>query len=112
MEHYFITGSSSGIGKAICEQLLERPNARVVGISRRKTIEHPNYCHLHLDLSNVEEIKKVNFHSFEGQKVTKIVLLNNAGTLGDVKYLGNQDEQALIDGITLNLTAPAVLMQR
>lgn len=110
MEHYFITGSSSGIGKAICEQLLERPNARVVGISRRNTIEHPNYSHLSLDLSDPEQIKEVEFG--ELQDADKIVLLNNAGTLGDVKHLGDQDEQELIDGITLNLTAPAVLMQK
>ncbi|MEX0813616.1 MAG: SDR family NAD(P)-dependent oxidoreductase [Chitinophagales bacterium] len=110
MEHYFITGSSSGIGKAICEQLLERDNVRVVGISRSKTIEHPNYCHISLDLSKPEEIKKLEFNTL--QEADKIVLLNNAGTLGDVKYLGDQDDDALIDGITLNLTAPAVLTQR
>lgn len=58
MEHYFITGSSSGIGKAICEQLLKRPDARIVGIARRKTIDHPHYCHVSLDLSKAEEIKE------------------------------------------------------
>lgn len=112
MEHYFITGSSSGIGKAICEKLLKRPNARIVGISRRKTIDHPHYCHVPLDLSQPEKIKEFNFHPLEDQEPDKIVLLNNAGTLGDVKHLGDIEDQALIDGITLNFIAPAVLMNR
>ncbi|MDZ7845429.1 MAG: NAD-dependent epimerase/dehydratase family protein [Owenweeksia sp.] len=40
MKQYFITGTSSGIGKALAEQALEAGH-KVVGISRRKRSSTP-----------------------------------------------------------------------
>jgi len=48
LNYYYITGTSRGIGKAFAEYLLEDPSNYVIGISREKTIEHPNYRHFFL----------------------------------------------------------------
>ena len=57
MNLIYITGSSSGLGKALAELLLEDKNNFVVGIARRETIQHERYTHYTLDL---KEVIKVN----------------------------------------------------
>ena len=49
--HYYITGSSSGIGKALAEELLTDPNNVVHGISRSETISHERYRHTTVDFA-------------------------------------------------------------
>ena len=53
----YITGSSSGIGKALAELLLEN-NHKVIGLSRTNTISHVNYKHVFIDLSEPEIVAK------------------------------------------------------
>ena len=51
MDVFFITGTSSGIGEAIAELLLENNNNIVIGIARSRTIQHDRYQHHYIDLS-------------------------------------------------------------
>ena len=53
MNLIYITGSSSGLGKALAELLLEDNNNQVVGVARRKTIQHERYTHYSLDLKEL-----------------------------------------------------------
>ena len=53
MNLIYLTGSSSGLGKALAELLLEDKNNHVVGIARRETIHHERYTHYALDLKEV-----------------------------------------------------------
>ena len=47
-----VTGGSAGIGKVICEQLLEQ-GYEVVSLSRRRTeIKHPHLHSIEVDLSD------------------------------------------------------------
>jgi len=41
MKAFIITGTSSGLGKAICELILEDDNNRVLGISRTQKNKPP-----------------------------------------------------------------------
>jgi NAD(P)-dependent dehydrogenase (short-subunit alcohol dehydrogenase family) len=50
-----ITGTSKGIGKAVTENYLAL-GQKVIGIGRTKTIEHPNYQHLFVDLSKQKDV--------------------------------------------------------
>jgi benzil reductase ((S)-benzoin forming) len=110
MNYYYITGTSRGIGKSLAENLLKDKNNFVTGISRTDSITHANYKHIKLDLSKTEEIKKFNFS--EHKDAGKIVLINNAGHLGGLKRIGNQDNKIIINALTVNLIAPSVLMNK
>lgn len=101
----YITGTSSGIGKALAELLLEQ-NHKVIGLSRRQTIEHPNYTHISIDLSDVEEVQTFNFPVNDKDD---IVLINNAGSVGPIKPIGQQGAIEIIRLNNLNLIAPQIL---
>ena len=111
MHHYFITGTSQGIGKALVERALQDDNNQVYGFSRSQSIEHPRYAHTSIDLSDIASLtSQVDqlFPSLEGAE--KLMLINNAGTLGEVKYLGDLDDERIAQLFNLNLTAPTVLI--
>lgn len=110
MDYYFITGTSKGLGKALTELLLENENNFVYGLSRNASIQHKNYHHTSIDLSNIEQLENYQFPSLSGAK--KLTLINNAGIVGEVNYLGNVSDKNIINCYNLNLIAPAVLSNR
>jgi benzil reductase ((S)-benzoin forming) len=112
MNYYFITGASKGIGKAIAEELLKDKDNFVIGVSRSSTIQHKNYRHQPLDFSDIPAVE----HNL--QKVfipypdaEKLVLINNAGVIGDIGYVGegmpNERFEFVFD---VNVVVPAMLM--
>ncbi len=73
-----ITGTSKGIGKATAELLLEN-GLIVAGWSRSKSvINHANYHHQSLDISNFEEVKKAYSEAKQNHGIP-FCLVNNAG---------------------------------
>ena len=107
MIFYFITGTSKGLGKALAELLLQDKNNFVYGISRNNTISHKNYVHYSIDLANLGKVK--NFQFPEIEKATKIILINNAGIVGDIKHIGNLDNEKIISTFSINLISPTIL---
>lgn len=107
MNYYYITGTSRGIGKAFAEYLLENPSNNVIGISRQHTIEHSNYRHFNLDLTDINALADFKFELHSDPE--KIYLINNAGALGFIKPVGQLDASIIIKNYTLNLIAPSVL---
>ncbi|MGB0402893.1 MAG: SDR family NAD(P)-dependent oxidoreductase [Salibacteraceae bacterium] len=107
MKIYYITGTSRGLGYAIANKLLKDENNIVIGIGRKCEIEHPNYKHKILDLSDSKETAKFRFA--EHVKADESTLINNAGTLGDIKYLGDIDNKTLVEALNVNLIAPSIL---
>ena len=107
MNYFFITGSSKGLGKFLTQLLLQDENNTVYGIARSSSIDNDRYIHTTVDLSNLEEVKSYQFPTLND--ADKIVLVNNAGMVGDVKHVGNIDTQQIIDCYNLNLITPAVL---
>ena len=110
MEYYFITGTSTGIGKAIAERLLVKKTVTVFGFSRRKMIEHPNYRHITMDFSNLEDVLQFEFP--EINQAERIVLINNAGVIGDIGFVGNKDNSAVVNTYNINIVSPSVLINR
>ncbi len=108
MNYYFITGSSRGIGKALALRLLRNENNYVIGLSRTKDIEHKRYEHINLDLSNFEQVENYSFiNIIDAQKV---ILVNNAGIIGNVKHTGNIDNKLIHKTFMVNTVSPAVLV--
>lgn len=111
MNYYFITGTSRGLGKALAKKILSEGNAKVFGISRKSSIINPNYTHYNIDLAKVCELEnelKTVFKTLISAE--KVVLINNSGVLGDVKYVGNTHAKSIIEVFNVNTIAPAILM--
>jgi benzil reductase ((S)-benzoin forming) len=107
VNYYYITGTSRGIGKAFAEHLLNDPSNIVIGMSRQRSIEHPNYKHFYLDLTDVNAIAAFRFELHANAQ--KIYLINNAGAIGFIKPIGKLSSDTIIKNYTLNLIAPSVL---
>lgn len=110
MKYYYITGTSRGIGKAITEELLSRENNFVYGISRNNAIEHNNYQHISLDLNDLEKVQEFSFGDHPDAE--KIVLINNAGILGQVTPVGNLYKEKIINSYNINLISPSLLINQ
>lgn len=106
MDVFYITGASSGIGEAIAELLLENTNNKVIGIARSRTIQHDRYQHHYIDLSQPWEDKIFKPNSFNANK---LVLINNAGSIGPIKPLNLHDDQEISENYFLNISAPSIL---
>lgn len=109
MKVIYITGTSRGLGKALAEKYLENGDL-VVGMSRKSTIKHANYQHIPVDLSDIEKLEKIVFRPTDNAE--SYILINNAGTLGEVKYVGSMDSLMIAKAVNLNVTAPMVLTNK
>jgi benzil reductase ((S)-benzoin forming) len=107
MNYYIITGSSKGLGKSLLDLLLTDESNFVYGLSRTSSIEHKQYIDTNIDLSKMEEVLKFQFTQI--LRADKVVLINNAANLGDVKHVGGIDNQKIIDAYNLNLITPVIL---
>lgn len=110
MNYYFITGSSKGLGKALTELLLNDEENVVYGISRTNDINHQQFKHIQIDLTDLDAVKQ--FHFPELKDATAITLINNAGIVGDINYLGNLDYDKIISTYNLNLITPTLLINQ
>ena len=76
-----ITGTGSGIGKALAELLLSE-NYLIFGYSRTNQIENKNFTFTTIDLSNLQEVQKMQFPNVD--VATDVLLVNNAATIGSI----------------------------
>ncbi|RZS96603.1 SDR family NAD(P)-dependent oxidoreductase [Cecembia calidifontis] len=108
---FIVTGSSKGIGRALVELLLKDQNNKVIGISRsQKPIAGPGFSGLNLDLSDMGQIIENLEKIFPNDNFRKIVLINNAGWIGEIKHLGKLDPESIRKIFMLNTVAPTILM--
>ena len=107
---FYITGTSSGIGKALAEQALRLEDSMVYGFSRSCTIENSRYIHTTIDLSKAEEVLSLNFEKHPD--AYKVVLINNAGIIGNVKPIGKQTNESIVKVFNLNTICPAILSNK
>ncbi len=107
MKHYFITGTSRGIGKSLAETLLKDKNNKVTGISRTNTIKHKNYFHITTDLSNLDDTESFFFREIEDAE--EIVLINNSGVISEIKRVGKLKNKDIINDYNVNIISPSIL---
>lgn len=109
-----VTGTSSGIGEKVAQQLLER-GWEVVGIARKTSpVRHPHYTHLPIDLADVARLPRrleteLN-PRVRATDLARIALVNNAA---DVALLGQVDQlkpEGMLQAYAVNTVAPVLLM--
>ncbi len=113
MHHYYITGTSSGLGKALAGQLLLREDVHVYGISRNCSIEHTKYTHVYADLSDPVQVHSVaaSFSSGSFTSADSIYLINNAGVIDPIKYAADFLEEEVQQLLQVNLIASIQLIR-
>lgn len=106
MYYAYITGTGSGIGRALAERLLAA-GWQVTGFSRSAGPVHARYTHVQIDLSHEAAAMNVAFAPHPDAE--RIVLVNNAGMLGHIAHTATADpaQQAML--FRLNVTAPVLL---
>ena len=108
-KYVLVTGSSSGIGKAITAKLLDL-GAKVVGISRdhkKAIIQHDNYITYTLDISDIHNLEKnIKLILKDHPKINGLV--SNAGN-GEFGPLENFSVDQINNFISMNLTSHLII---
>lgn len=103
-----ITGTSSGIGKALADMYLSH-GKQVIGIGRKHPIVHPDYRAVTCDLSDLKALGSLDLWPFVASDV---LLINNAGLLGQVQRLSDQQQPDIAAVLAVNTIAPTLLMNQ
>jgi NAD(P)-dependent dehydrogenase (short-subunit alcohol dehydrogenase family) len=109
-----VTGTSSGIGEAVAQELLQR-GWRVMGASRRPaTITTAGYTHLVLDLAEVGSLaSRLDAQAgplFSDPAASRLALVNNAADVGLLGPVAQLDASAMLRVYAVNAAAPTLLM--
>ncbi|RZJ66521.1 MAG: SDR family NAD(P)-dependent oxidoreductase, partial [Flavobacterium sp.] len=105
-----ITGGSKGIGKGIVSAYLKK-GTRIFSIARSADAELTKHgvTQIELDLTEIDKIEPELLRIFSlmaPDKISKITLINNAGTLGKISTLEKLDASVITKTINLNATVP------
>jgi len=103
-----ITGTGSGIGKALAELLLDK-KYKVIGYSRTNSITHLNFTFTKIDLSDLSATKNLVFP--EANK-SDVLLVNNAATIGEIVPFNKKEAAGIINEYQLNLITPTLLCNK
>lgn len=105
-----ITGHSQGLGRAVLDLFLSKESFQVLAISRTKLeLESPRLTQISLDLSELSVLENKLSSLFPEGDFDQIVLLNNAGWIGQVKPIGQLGPKEMREQVNLNLLAPMYL---
>ncbi len=109
-----LTGASTGLGLALANEALHQ-GAAVSTISRTQPVlnTQKQTQWQQADLSHgfdATELIKNAMAFLNTQNCTKILLLNNAGSVDPMNVCGHYPEQAVTTSIALNVTAPILLI--
>ena len=105
-----LTGHSKGLGKAILERFQSEGNFQIIGVSRSGLdIPKDSLTEIALDLSDLDVLEASLSEIFPTGDFEKVVLINNAGWIGEVKPVGKLQPPEIRKAMNLNLVAPMIL---
>lgn len=103
-----VTGVSGGIGKAVAEQYLQ-DGETVLGLGRNSTITHERYHFQRVNLALRSEVEQLEF---DFSDATNVTLINNAGTIGAIERVSEQEQYDAGEVLELNTVAPMLLCHK
>lgn len=98
-----VTGHSKGLGAALTDQL-EAEGYEVLGVSRSAGAE----VDLGAPSALTAWLASGELAAFMAD-ATDLILINNAGTVAPIAFVGSQDAAAIEQAVNLNVTAPLLL---
>lgn len=106
---FLVSGSSSGIGLAVCQALLAEGH-RVIGVARREApIPSEHYTHRPLDLSKLDELPDaLEALAADHPNIDGLVACAGAGRFGSLEEFSYRQIRELIE---LNLTGQIYLVR-
>ena len=109
-----ITGGSKGLGYSLVKKYCNS-NFKVISIARSTSnFTHSNlYAQIKFNLSDIDNFNKLEnqlFNLIDVKAINEVILINNAGTLGNITTTENSSIQNIDNTIKLNLTAPIALI--
>ena len=104
-----ITGTGSGIGKALAELLLSE-NYLIFGYSRTNQIENKNFTFTKIDLSDMEAVQKLQFPNVD--VASDVLLVNNAATIGSILPIDKKTNEEILREYNLNIISPTLLSRK
>jgi benzil reductase ((S)-benzoin forming) len=102
-----ITGISSGIGYALTNYYLKEGH-QVIGIGRKNSIRHENLVFIEKDLSQTTDFSFLEEYVCNTKE---LLLINNAGTIGNIERISEQKNSDITSTIQVNTVVPMLLCQ-
>jgi benzil reductase ((S)-benzoin forming) len=104
----YITGVSRGLGKALAENYLVK-NHQVFGIGKSNSLEHKNYSFISCDLSDSNAVENLTLNF---PKKSEVLLINNAGIIGEIKRISQQLNEFSVELFQINTLSPIQLTRK
>jgi benzil reductase ((S)-benzoin forming) len=109
-----VTGTSSGIGRALAEELVGR-DWLVIGVSRRPVdVMTEKYQHVREDLADLAKVEHSLLPALERHLAAgpwrRVALVNSAADPGQMRRLDRLDGERLNQLLVTNLVAPVLLI--
>ncbi|UZD24480.1 SDR family NAD(P)-dependent oxidoreductase [Algoriphagus halophytocola] len=105
-----LTGHSQGLGRAILDNYLAKENFQILAISRSKLdLDRPNLTEVSLDLGELDVLESRMEELLPDGDYEQVILINNAGWIGEIKPIGSLMVKKLRSQVNVNLLAPMYL---
>lgn len=105
-----LTGHSQGLGRAILDNYLEKEEFDILAISRTQLgLDSPNLTEVSLDLGELDVLESKLESLLPDGDFEEIILINNAGWIGEIKPVGSLMVKKLRTQVNVNLLAPMYL---
>jgi benzil reductase ((S)-benzoin forming) len=115
MNLYIVTGSTRGLGRALCAALGGSPDNELIALGRAPDAPIAGGSRIEVDLADTVAVDKAcdRIESrIREKRYEKAVLINNAGIVEPVAPLEDVDAGMLERNLVVNLVAPLLLMRR
>ncbi|WP_339699903.1 SDR family NAD(P)-dependent oxidoreductase [Algoriphagus aquimarinus] len=102
-----LTGHSKGLGRAILDIYLQKDEFEILAISRTKLgLNNPNLTEISIDFGDLDVLENELSGLFPSGDYEEIILINNAGWIGEIKPVGSLQVKNMRTQVNVNLLTP------